>query len=331
MMKVLITGATGFIGSHLTECLASRGYRVRCLLRNSSNTRWLEHCILLGKQGVVPEPELVTGDCLDENSLYDALNGVDVVIHLAGLTKAVREEDFFRINLDGTKTLIQAIKKSETVLRRFVFISSLAASGPSPDGSPVKEDDPPSPVSFYGKSKYEAEKVVMENAEIIPFTIIRPPAVYGPRDCDFYVFFKLVKRGIFPYWGRSLYSMVYIDDLINGIILSIEKEVAKGKIYFISDKNAYTNEEIAFTIARILGKRLRKVRLPRSLMPLLASIGEKIKSEGIINRDKIRELGHACWVCDPSRAERELGYKSMVTLGEGLKWTADWYRINRWI
>ncbi len=328
-MKILVTGATGFIGSHLTESLIKRGYSVRCLLRKTSNRRWIEPCIVLGDKNGSPV-ETVYGDCLDRSSLEKALDGVDAVIHVAGLTKAVREKDFYSVNVKGTETLLESIKDAASGLKRFVFISSLAAAGPSPDGKPRVEEDEPSPVSFYGKSKLEAERLVI-NSDSIPYTIVRPPAVYGPRDRDFYVFFKLVNRGIFPYWGRSLYSMVYIDDLVNGIILTIEKKVAEGRIYFISNRENYTNEEIAFTIAGILGKKLRKVRLPRSIMPFLASIGEKIKSKGIINRDKIRELGHACWICNPARAERELGFKSTVSLEDGLRWTADWYRINRWI
>ncbi len=319
-MKVLVTGATGFIGSHLTEALLRKGYTVKCLIRKTSDTKWIE------SQAV----ELFYGDCVDFESLREAVSDCDYVFHLAGLTKACREEDYFCVNVKGTENIVKAILASNSNIRRFILLSSQAACGPSYDGKPVTEETPPRPVSHYGRSKLAAEEIVLK--EDIPFTIIRPPAVYGPRDRDFYMFFKLIKRGIFPYWGKAKYSMVYIDDLINGIILSAENEKAIGKIYFLSDNKEHTNEEIAFCIAKIFNKNLTRVRIPWAIMPFLASLGERIsKGKSIFNRDKVRELSYNCWLCDCSKAVRELGYAPRVELQEGIKWTADWYRINRWL
>ncbi len=321
-MKALITGATGFIGSHLTEALLKRGYAVKCLIRKTSDTKWIE------SQAV----ELCYGDCVDFDSLKKAVSNCDYVFHLAGLTKACREEDYFCVNVKGTENIVKAIVASNRNLKRFILLSSQAASGPSYDGSPVTEETPPRPVSHYGRSKLAAEQIVLNEMEGIPFTIIRPPAVYGPRDRDFYMFFKLIKRGIFPYWGKAKYSMVYIDDLINGIILSAESEKAIGKSYFLTDGKEHTNEEIAFCIAKTFNKNLTKVRIPWAIMPFLASLGERFsKGKSIFNRDKVRELSYNCWLCDCSKAVRELGYEPRVELQEGIKWTADWYRINRWL
>ncbi len=321
-MKALVTGSTGFIGSHLVEALIASGYNVRCLVRSTSDRRWIESLCV----------ELVNGDCLDIDTLKESVKGCDYVFHLAGLTKACREEDFYCVNVKGTENIVNAVLQANPDIKRFVFLSSQAAVGPSFNGTPVNESTEPHPVSVYGRSKLEAEKIVGSAGDRIPVTIIRPPAVYGPRDRDFYFFFKLIKRGIFPYWGRSQYSLVYIDDLINGIILSVENSAAVGKTYFIADMEIHTNEEIALTIAKILGRPLRKVRVPRAIMPFLASIGEKFtKDKSIFNRDKVRELHYRYWLCDSTLAQKELGYKPAVKLEDGLKWTADWYKINRWL
>ncbi len=321
-MKALVTGASGFIGSHLAEALLCKGYDVRCLVRSRSKIRWLETLCV----------ELKEGDCLRPDTLEEAVKGCDYIFHLAGITKACRENDFFCVNVDGTRNLVEVARRYGDKLKRFVFVSSLAAVGPSPDGRPLTEEDEPHPVSVYGRSKLEAERIVLEASQHMPVTVIRPPAVYGPRDRDFYFFFKLIKRGIFPYWGKARYSLVYIDDLISGIIIAAETERSAGQVYFISDCREYTNEEVAYEISRVLDRPVTKVRIPMSVMPFLASIGERLgRGPTIFNRDKVRELRYRYWVCDCSKAVRELGFRPRVSLKEGLKWTADWYRINRWL
>ncbi|VAX32338.1 UDP-glucose 4-epimerase [hydrothermal vent metagenome] len=333
-MKVLVTGATGFIGSHLVEALAGRGYSVKCLVRSSSNLRWIETLLSPSKITNLPgasSVELFYGDCQDKNCLQGAVKDCDYVFHLAGVTKTAEEDNFFAVNVKGTENIVNALTGSGSRLKRFIFLSSLAAVGPSINGIPVTESTEPHPVSSYGKSKLEAEGIVYNARDKIPVTIIRPPAVYGPRDRDFHMLFRMIKRGIFPYWGKTVYSLVYVDDLINGILFSITNELATGKRYFISDSNVYTNEDIAFEIARTLERSFIKLRIPKAVMPLLAGISERFSKGGIINRDKIRELDHPYWLCDSTLATQELGYKSTVTLKEGMKWTADWYRINRWL
>jgi len=321
-MKALVTGASGFIGSHLTEALLSRGYTVRCLVRSTSNIRWIESLCV----------ELVKGDCIDHKSLENAVKDCEYVFHLAGLTKASCEKDFFCVNVGGTENMLKAIFVFNDKIKRFIFLSSLAAVGPSTDGCPVTEDSIPHPVSAYGKSKLFAEKAVLEAGKNFPVTIIRPPAVYGPRDKDFYFFFKLIKKGIFPYWGETKYSIIYIDDLINGLIMAAESGVAIGKTYFITDMEIYSNEDIAYEISNIFGNNITKIKIPKSIMPAIASIGEKVtKGKSILNKDKVKELKYQHWICDCSKAVRELGFETQVKLKEGLKWTADWYKINRWL
>ncbi|MBM4135834.1 MAG: NAD(P)-dependent oxidoreductase [Nitrospira sp.] len=322
-MKALVTGATGFIGSHLCEELVKRGYEVSCLIRETSDLRWLE--------GI--ELKCITADCTNIKLLFDAVVGFDYIFHLAGLTKALSESDFFFINAEGTENLIRAVSEKNPDLKRFLYLSTLAAVGPSKNGSPIREDAEPSPVSSYGKSKLKGERAVLQYKDSIPITILRPPAVYGPRDKDFLPFFKMIKKGIFPDWGKCYYSMLYVDDLIQGIILSAESREAEGEIYFLSDNRFYSNEELAIEISSALNAQLKitRLRIPRCIMPVVAYIGEKIQRQGIINRDKVKELNYTHWICDSQKAREEFGFTPNVGIKEGIKWTADWYRIHRWL
>jgi len=321
-MKALVTGASGFIGSHLAEALLKRGYEVRCLVRNTSALKWLDGLEFI----------LCRGDCTDPGSLREAAKGVDYVFHLAGLTKARREEDFYHVNAKGTQHMAEAVLRENPSLKKFVFLSSQAAAGPSIKGKPVKETDAPNPVSHYGKSKREGEEAVFRYADKFPVVIIRPSAVYGPRDRDLFLLFKLLRSGFYPYWGESRYSLIYVDDLISGIIKAAESDCSGGKIYFLSDERPYTNNELISLISSIYGKKPLKLPVPRPLMSAVAVAGSLFKGfPSIINRDKMRELSYRDWICDSSKAREELGFISKITLKEGIKWTADWYRIHRWL
>jgi nucleoside-diphosphate-sugar epimerase len=320
-MKALVTGATGFIGSHLCEELAKRGYKVTCLVKKTSNLKWIEDLNL----------NLVEGDCVKRESLLDVVDDYDYIFHLAGLTKARSGDEFFHINTKGTENLIKTISERKPKLKRFIYLSSLAAAGPCKSGVPVQEDTCPSPVSDYGKSKLEGEKAVLNYKDSIPITILRPPAVYGPRDKDMLVLFKMIKKGIFFDLGKCYYSLLYVDDLIQGIILSAESKEAEGKIYFLSDPKFYTGKEIAMAISSALDVKAMPLKVPKFAMPFFAFIGEKINKQGIINRDRVKDFRHTYWICDSSKAKEELGFIPKVGIKEGIKWTADWYRIHKWL
>jgi len=264
-------------------------------------------------------------------SLLDVVSDYDYIFHLAGLTKARSADEFFHINTKGTENLIKAVAEKNSKLKRFVYLSSLSAAGPSTNGTPLQEDSSPSPVSNYGRSKLEGEKAVLKYKDLIPFTILRPPAVYGPRDKDLLIFFKMLKKGIFLDWGKCYYSLLYVDDLIQGIILSAESREAEGKIYFLSDNKLYTNDEIANEISSALNTKVMRLRLPKFIMPFCSFIGERTNKHGIINRDKMRELAYSHWICDSEKAKKEIGFIPKVGIKEGIKWTADWYRIQRWL
>ena len=320
-MKALVTGAAGFIGSYLVETLKERGYEVTCLARRSSNLKWIEHLGL----------KYITCDLSDVESHADEIDGFDYIFHLAGVTKGSCERDYFHANAECTEKLVRVAAERGSGLKRFIYLSSLAAVGPGNGGGAIKEDSPPQPVSSYGRSKLEGEKAVLQYRERLPVTIIRPPAVYGPRDTDFFVMFKMIKKGFFPFWGSCTYSLLYVEDLVRGIILAAEKKEAAGEIFFLSDDMVYTNEDIAAEISEAIGVKAMKIRLPRSLLPFLAFVGQKIDKRGIINRDRINDFRYSNWTCDSSKARNELGFRSRIMLREGIKWTADWYRIHRWL
>jgi nucleoside-diphosphate-sugar epimerase len=320
-MKALITGATGFIGSHLTEALLKQGFEVACLVRDTSNLRYLEGLNV----------KFLKGDCTAPESLAASVKNVDYIFHIAGLTKARSEDDFFNVNVKGTDNIVKATINNNTALKRFFYLSSLAAVGPSRNGRPLKEDCEPKPVSVYGRTKFEGEKIVYEHRGELPVTIVRPPAVYGPRDRDLLIFFKMVKSGLIPYWGKSYYSFIYVEDLISGIILSTLSGDAEGEIFFMSDGNVYSTDDVIDAISDALQKKPIKLSIPKFIMPFLGYLSEKLKGVSIINTDKVKEMKYSHWICDTAKAVSKLNFMPKIKINEGAKWTADWYRIHRWL
>ncbi|HDZ61892.1 MAG TPA: NAD(P)-dependent oxidoreductase [Nitrospirae bacterium] len=324
-MKALVTGATGFIGSHLVEKLLGQGYEVACITRNASDAGWIKNLDI----------NLIEGDCSDKALLNRCVSGYDYIFHLSGLTKTSSKEEFYAVNETGAGNIIEAVAKKNPNIRRFVYLSSLSAFGPRVDDPVPSEDHEPHPVSDYGSSKLGGEHAVLRFSNDIPVSILRASAVYGPRDKEFLLLFKMIKRGLLPYWGNGSTSMVYIDDLINAIILAVKDENAVGKIYFISDGVIYSNSEITAEMASAIHATPLKIRISKKILPTIGFFGNKIsKITGIssmINSDKIKELMYDDWVCDIAKAKRDLCFEPKISLKEGIKWTADWYRIHKWL
>ncbi|RPI36116.1 MAG: NAD-dependent epimerase/dehydratase family protein [Nitrospiraceae bacterium] len=322
MLRALVTGATGFIGSNLARELVKRDYEVTCLARRTSSLKWLQDL----------DVSVVYGDCTDKDSLKQLPSNFHYVFHLAGLTKAKKEEDFLVTNVNGTENLLRFLSDNAHEVKRFIYMSSLAAAGPSWDGIPLDEAATPRPVSAYGKSKLEGERVASGYKDKLPVSVIRPPAVYGPRDRDFFLFYRMIKRGFYPYWGKCYYSLLYVDDLVRGMIAAAEAREAAGKTYFLTDSRIYSNDEIVFEIMEAMGTRALRIGIPAPAMKLLAKISGKLASgASIINLDKLREIKHNHWTCNAKKAELEFGFIPRVTIKEGIKWTADWYKIHKWL
>lgn len=231
-MKVLVTGGTGFIGSHLVDKLLAKNYDVRCLVRKTSNLRWLN-----GKN-----VKLVEASLFDAASLEELVAGVDYIYHVAGNVSAKNLEAYMQGNCQATINLIEAALKFTPNLQRFLFVSSQAAVGPAlAQSEPSTVDTPLHPITDYGRSKAAAEESVQKYVGKLPFTIVRPPAVYGPRETEIYAIFKMIKLGIMPYMGfnKKILSIVNVFDLCDGIIGAAESRNALGKSYFISSEEFY--------------------------------------------------------------------------------------------
>jgi dihydroflavonol-4-reductase len=324
---VFVTGGTGFVGSHLVDLLIERGNSVRCLVRRSSKLRYLDHSKI----------ELAYGALDDSTDWDEALADVDTIYHVAGTTFARRAKDYFTTNHQGTETILAQALKRRDQIKRFVYISSLAAVGPGPDGKPVNENATPAPITPYGRSKLAAEEAVRAVSDLLPVTIIRPPAVYGPRDYGIFEFFKAVKGGMFPMIGRrdKRVSLVHARDLCEGVILAGESETAIGRTYFISSEDDYSMRAVADLMAALMHKRAREIAIPKSLAYGVAIMAEAaaavLRKPPVINRDKVTDLSQTSWSCSIERAKSELGYMPRVQLEDGLRETIEWYKREGWL
>ena len=326
-MKALVTGSNGFIGSYLTELLLQKKWQVRCLVRKTSDLRWIEPLSV----------QFIHGELMDSDTLKAAVAGVDVVFHLGGVTRAKSAADFYRINSDGTQKLLAACAKYNPNLKKFVFVSSMAAAGPAEFGKPLLESMRPKPIVAYGKSKAKAEEYVMQYKTQFPVSIVRPPAVYGPRDKDVYQIFRYVNWGFNPQIAGDVHytSIVHVSDLVQGIVLAGEKNVSGNPLYYIAGDGIFSWDDIINCIAGVLGKHPISIKIPRLLADLGAVVAEDIarisNNPPLLSRDKVVEMKQTYWVCDTTKAKEKLGYSPKYTLEAGIAQTAQWYREHGWL
>ncbi len=322
----LVTGATGFIGSHIVDALLARGDNVVCLTRKSSDLRWLRDKRVTFAWGDVTAPD----------SLPSALHDVDYVFHAAGLTRAHDPGDFDRVNHQGTVNLLQACKSSARRLRRFVLVSSQAAAGPSPGERPVTEADPCQPVSLYGQSKWDAEIATASYLKEFPITIVRPPAVYGPRDDATLPIFRIAAHHILPLPSSPRrVSIISWSDLTAGILLAAGHPHAEGRTYFIAHDVPVSIPDVARMTARALGVWVVPVPAPawavRAYITGLRLFVRAWTRRQAFGKDKSGELDVRYWLCDGSRATQELGFRAATPHEEGIRATALWYRQQGWL
>lgn len=326
-MKAFITGATGFVGSHLADRLLKEGFEVYCLKRSTSSVKWLD-----GKN-----VHYVDGDLFSNEALEKVIKDMDYVFHVAGVVKAKTSEGFERGNYLATKNLLEITYKVNPNIKKFVHISSLAACGPTPDDKPLTEDAPCRPITTYGRTKLHAEEAVLSYKDKMNVTIIRPPAVFGPRDAEILVYFQAFQKGLNSVigFGEKYLSLVYVEELVDGIYLAAINDAANGQIYFICMDKAYNWDEIGNITSKLLGKKAFKVALPHAVVFTVGYIAQFFakfqKNAATLNVEKCRDITQTRWVCSNEKAKKELGYKQQLTLEEGFKKTIDWYKQEGWL
>jgi nucleoside-diphosphate-sugar epimerase len=323
---VLVTGSNGFIGSHVSEALLARGYRVRCMVRRSSDLTFIQHLPV----------EWVHADVRDTEALRQACQGVDAVCHCAALTRALNEETFQRVNAAGAETLGRICIEASPNLQRFLFLSSQTAAGPSQGTDDyVDESRPPQPITWYGKSKLAAERALMGMDGLLPLTIVRSAAVFGPRDRDFYSYFDLVKRGFSLRLRREdRLSFVYVRDLVGLILLALENDIATGQTYF-GCGTAHSYAEFSEAVARALGKRPLRITLPEAVLTPMAlwarAQGRLTGRPALLNEQRVHDMRQRYWLCSGEKAQRELGFVPKYDLDTAVQETASWYLENEWL
>lgn len=330
-MRVLVTGATGFVGSHLVAALVRRGMEVTTLLRSP------------GKAGLLPpEVRRVAGDLHDPGALAQATAGQDVIYHVAGLVAARDMAEFLRANRDGTANLVEAAERRSrggAPLSRLVFVSSLAAAGPAPAGQPLRGDAPAHPVTDYGRSKLAGEEVVRSSS--LSWSILRPPMVYGPRDTEVLKVFRLARLGIVPVFGDGTQelSAVYAPDLAEALIAVAASTRSVGRTYSACHPEVFTSRDFVQAVGRAVSPArrspVRVVPLPRWLavgvLGLTGAVARLAHQATILTADKANEFFQAAWTGDPGPLLLDTDWRPAHALAAGLERTATWYREQGWI
>ncbi|MEW6062262.1 MAG: NAD-dependent epimerase/dehydratase family protein [Bacteroidota bacterium] len=322
-----VTGGTGFIGSHLVERLLSKGYKVRCLVRNPQKLGFLKNLPI----------EIFEGDLFSTSALEKGIEGAHYVYHVAGVVAAKKKEEFFLYNRDGTKNVIEVTARVNPNVKKFVHISSQTAVGPGKGKNPVNEQTPPHPMTTYGKSKLASEHEVMKFREKIPATILRVAAVYGPRDTATFDYFKSAYMGLELMIGfhDTYVSLVHVSDIVSGIMLAGESENSSGEIYFLGSEKYYTWDEIGYVTRHVLNKKMLRIRVPKPLVFVIAGISGIVsqfkEKPSVLNFEKAYDLTQDNWCCDITKAKTALGYKPQIALEDGVRETVQWYLDNKWM
>ncbi|PKP16400.1 MAG: NAD-dependent dehydratase [Bacteroidetes bacterium HGW-Bacteroidetes-22] len=331
---VVITGATGFIGGFLVEEAFKRDMNIFCVVRKSSD---LSRISLPGVRFLYFHPE----DAIQldaEMAQFSIEYGCpDYFIHNAGITKSVRTSDFDRVNAQHTARFAAGVARHFSSLKRFVLMSSLAAQGPGNDQNlkPITISDYPIPNTLYGKSKLTAEKLLKQFTNI-PWVILRPTGVYGPREHDYYLYLKSLTRGIEPVMGfkEQHLSFLYVTDLVQAVFLSLTEPVV-GETFLLSDGNNYTGTEYGDIAREALNCKAIRVRIPLQVVRLISSLleytGRITKNTPTLNNDKFLSIKALNWTVDINETQMRLKYHPQVDLRTGLRLCVEWYRKNKWL
>jgi dihydroflavonol-4-reductase len=323
----VVTGANGFVGSHLVDSLLTKGYQVRCITRKTSDLKWLQ-----GK-----EVEIYDTGLFDKAGLRKAFNNAAYIYHVAGVVKSKRAEGYFKGNVEPTKSLLETALEFKDTIRRFLILGSQTAAGPSFNETPVVENDEPHPITTYGRSKLAQENIAKEYTDRLPVTICRAPAVYGERDTEIFIFFQTFAKGLFTTIGfdKKLISLIHVNDLVKGLSLAAESPKAVGQIYFISSEKYYTWEEVGNITKKILKNKPLHVKVPHFIVYSIAAIAQFFaifsSKPATLNIEKARDITRHAWICSTLKAVNEIDYHQEISIEEGIRRTVEWYKEMGWI
>lgn len=326
-MRVFLTGATGFIGRHLATALAAEGHSVLCLVRDPSKSDWMRTC---------PGVEVVRGDLLDESALRACSGRADLVFHLAGCTSAVSRETYVAVNGHGTGKLAAAVASAAAPSVKIVYLSTLSVAGPRTAANPAREEEPPEPISTYGRSKLLGEELLRRHCSDRPWTIIRAPVVYGPHDRDVLLMFRLAAKGIILQVAgvRTELSLIHVKDMVRALILAGLRGPADGKVYYVSDGHVYTRDDVARHLRAAAGRGFA-LPVPPALMKVAGLVcdmtGRITGRPALLNSERVSESIQPGWVCRSARIEKDLGFSPGIAMAEGFPSTFRWYREQGWL
>ena len=322
--RVLITGGTGFVGSHAIEAYAAAGWQVRALVRDPSREAWSVEC----------KADIRVGAFHNPSDLSAAVAGCDVVVHCAGVTKTPRREEFYRINRDAVGLLAQAARAAG--VSRFILCSTHAASGPALDGIASREDDPPRPLTDYGKSKLEGEEKLKENAGTMEWVILRPPSILGPRDEQFVPLFRgVVRYGIYPRFGsgEQVYSYIYVKDFARALLTAGETQKGLNDTYFAAHPETLHWGAAALTIAGIEHRRVRALPIPGTVLKAIGKLNDAYATvsgkPALLSSDKVREILAQPWICSTEKIQQVWNFRCEYSTEQALRETLDFYRRTR--
>ncbi|MBU2589247.1 MAG: NAD(P)-dependent oxidoreductase [Nanoarchaeota archaeon] len=329
MLEALVTGSTGFIGSHLVEALLDKGINVRCLLReNKSNEKYLKKLDV--------QKFYVKNYSVEELNKSKALENIDYIFHTAGVTKGINFNDFKDGNYKPTFALVQSLlEQKNSDLKRFVYLSSTAVAGPSQSlNEPIVNPEHVSFIEHYGASKYLGELVVKNSR--LPYTILRPGGVYGPRDIDYFNLFKSIRKRINPFFGNKnkYHAIIHVNDLVKGIIDATFSDKSAYQYYYLCNDEPVSWEALQSEIVNAVGKKVFTINFPSFFMDMATFFGElysKIsKKHSLLNKQKLMLSKPDYWIFSNEKAKKDFNFKPSISLEEGVKATYNWYLQNYW-
>lgn len=348
-MTVLVTGASGFIGSYIVQEGLDKGFEVWAGMRGTSSRGYLQDERIRFAQLDLSNPTLLRQQLCQYRDQMGG-KGWDYVVHAAGATKCLDEQDFYRTNTEGTRNLIDALRAEEMVPKRFVFVSSLSIFGairekpvrkPTVDNpwiySPILLTDTPQPNTAYGRSKLQAEDYLQQQKDF-PYTILRPTGVYGPREKDYFMMAKSIKQHIdfaVGYQPQEI-TFVYMMDVVQAIYKCMDAPAAVGKSYFLSDGEVYNSRRFSDLLQQYLGNPwVLHVKAPLWLLRIICSVSTCVShitgKMNALNNDKFYILSQRNWQCDIEPAKRDFNYQPQWKLEQGVPATIKWYQENGWI